>query len=70
MTWIILPWLLTWAAVGLSMFQRLVDPVALWGGLWLVVMGLSVVTPALVAIDKAIQLHRQVKASVLVNHAP
>ncbi len=52
------------------MFQRLVDPVALWGGLWLVVMGLSVVTPALVAIDKAIQLHRQVKASVLVNHAP
>ena len=51
--WIILGWLLTWAAVGLSMFQRLLDTVALSGGQWLVVMGLSVVTPALVAIDKA-----------------
>ena len=68
--WIILGWLLTWAAVGLSMFQRLLDTVALSGGQWLVVMGLSVVTPVLVAIDKAIQLHRQGKTGVLVKHAP
>ncbi len=68
--WIILGWLLTWAAVGLSMFQRLLDTVALSGGQWLVVMGLSVVTPALVAIDKGIQLHRRAKTDVLVKHAP
>ena len=59
-----------WAAVGLSMFQRLLDTVALSGGQWLVVMGLSVVTPALVAIDKGIQLHRRAKTDVLVKHAP
>ena len=61
--WIILGWLLTWAAVGLSMFQRLLDTVTLSGGQWLVVIGLSVVTPALVGIDKAVQLHRQRKAA-------
>ena len=58
------------AAVGLSMFQRLLDTVALSGGQWLVVIGLSVVTPTLVAIDKAIQLHRQSKAGSLAQHAP
>ena len=67
--WIILGWFLTWAAVGLSMFQRLLDTVALSGGQWLVVMGLSVVTPLLVAIDKAVQLHRQGKTAVLVKPA-
>ena len=51
------------------MFQRLLDTVALSGGQWLVVMGLSVVTPLLVAIDKAVQLHRQGKTAVLVKPA-
>jgi P-type Ca2+ transporter type 2C len=59
LAWITLGWFLTWAAVGLSMFQRLLDTVALSGGQWLVVIGLSVVTLTLVAIDKAIQIHRQ-----------
>jgi P-type Ca2+ transporter type 2C len=68
--WIILGWLLTWAAVGLSLFQGLLDTVALSGDQWLVVIGLSVVTPMLVAIDKAIQLHRQSKAGPLGQHAP
>jgi P-type Ca2+ transporter type 2C len=68
--WIILGWLLTWAAVGLSMFQRLLDTVTLSGGQWLVVMGLSVVTPLLVALDKGIQSRRQAKAGSLASHAP
>ncbi len=68
--WIILGWFLTWAAVGLSMFQRLLDTVDFSGGQWLVVMGLSVVTPVLVAIDKAVQLHRQGKTAVLVGKPP
>jgi P-type Ca2+ transporter type 2C len=57
--WIIAGWVLTWAAVELSMLQRLLDTVSLTGGQWLVVLGLSLVTPAFVGIDKAIQLHRQ-----------
>jgi P-type Ca2+ transporter type 2C len=68
--WIILGWLLTWAAVGLSMFQRLLDTVALSGDQWLVVIGLSVVTPTLVAIDKAIELHRHGRVGELGRHAP
>ena len=68
--WIILGWLLTWAAVGLSMFERLLDTVPLSGDEWLVVITLSVVTPALVAVDKAIQLRRKGKAGSLAPHAP
>ena len=68
--WIILGWLLTWAAVGLSMFERLLDTVPLSGDEWLVVIALSVVTPALVAVDKAIQLRRKGKAGSLAPHAP
>ena len=37
--WIILGWLLTWAAEGLSMFQRLLGTVALSGGQWPVALG-------------------------------
>jgi Ca2+-transporting ATPase len=57
--WIILGWVLTWAAVELNMLQRLLDTESLTGGYWLVVIGLSLVAPALVGIDKAVQLHRQ-----------
>jgi Ca2+-transporting ATPase len=56
--WIILGWLLTWAAVELSMFQRLLLTTSLSGGQWAVVLGLSILSPAFVAVDKAIQLRR------------
>ena len=57
--WIILGWVLTWAAVELNMLQRLLDTTSLTGGQWLVVLGLSLIAPAVVAVDKAIQLSRQ-----------
>jgi Ca2+-transporting ATPase len=57
--WIILGWVLTWAAVELGMFQRLLKTESLTGGQWLVVLALSLVMPAVVGVDKAIQLHRQ-----------
>ncbi len=52
--WIILGWILTWAAVELNMLQRLLDTESLTGGQWVVVIALSVVAPALVGIDKAL----------------
>ena len=54
--WIILGWILTWAAVELNMLQRLLDTESITGGQWVVVIALSLVAPALVGIDKAIQL--------------
>jgi P-type Ca2+ transporter type 2C len=57
--WIILAWFLTWAAVELGMFQRLLDTVSLTGGQWLTVLGLSLIAPAVVGVDKVIQLARQ-----------
>jgi Ca2+-transporting ATPase len=57
--WIILGWILTWAAVELHMLQRLLDTTSLSGGQWGVVIGLSLLAPAVVGIDKAIQLSRQ-----------
>ena len=61
--WIILGWILTWAAVELNMLQRLLDTESLTGGQWVVVIALSLVAPALVWADKAIQLRRQQKAA-------
>jgi P-type Ca2+ transporter type 2C len=60
--WIILGWLITWAAVELNMFQRLLDTTSLSGRQWVVVLALSLVAPAVVAADKLIQLSRQRKA--------
>ncbi len=59
--WIILGWVLTWAAVELHMLQRLLDTMSLTGGQWLAVIGLSLIAPVAVAIDKSIQLSRQPK---------
>lgn len=56
--WIILGWILTWAAVELHMLQRLLDTTSLTGGQWLAVLGLSLVMPAAVGIDKIVQLRR------------
>jgi P-type Ca2+ transporter type 2C len=63
MGWIILGWVLTWAGVELHMFQRLLDTESLTGGQWAIVLGLSLIAPALVWADKAIQLRRQQKAA-------
>jgi Ca2+-transporting ATPase len=62
MGWIILGWVLTWAGVELHMFQRLLDTESLTGGQWAWVLGLSLITPALVWADKTIQLRRQSRA--------
>ena len=56
--WLIAGWALTWAAVELGMLQRLLDTVSLSAGQWLVAMGLSLLTPTFVGIDKFIQLRR------------
>lgn len=56
--WIILGWFMTWAAVELGMLQRLLDTVSLSDGQWLSVLGLSLVAPLVVAIDKAFHLRR------------
>jgi Ca2+-transporting ATPase len=66
--WIILGWLLTWAAVELSMFQRLLQTTSLTGGQWVVVLALSLLAPAFVAADKFLQirhLDQQAKESRL-----
>jgi Ca2+-transporting ATPase len=60
--WIILGWVMTWAAVELGMFQRLLDTTSLSGGQWGVVLALSLPAPAVVAADKVIRLRRQRQA--------
>jgi P-type Ca2+ transporter type 2C len=52
--WIMLGWFLTWTAVELGMFQRLLGSMSLTGGQWVVVIGLSLLSPLFVTIDKAI----------------
>ena len=59
--WIILGWVLTWAAVELNMLQRLLDTTSLSGRQWIIVLALSLLAPAVVAVDKVIQLRRQSK---------
>ena len=59
MGWIILGWFLTWAGVELRMFQRLLDTQSLTGPQWAWVLGLSLLTPALVWADREIQQRRQ-----------
>src|SRR5580704_2565139 len=61
--WIILGWILTWAAVELGMLQRLLDTTSLSGREWVVVLALSLIAPAFVAADKLIQLRRQSKTT-------
>jgi P-type Ca2+ transporter type 2C len=59
MGWIILGWILTWLAVQLNVLQQLLDTTSLSGGQWGTVLALSLIAPAVVGIDKAIQLSRQ-----------
>jgi Ca2+-transporting ATPase len=62
MGWIILGWGLTWAAVELGMLQRLLDTESLTGGQWAIVLGLSLLAPALVWVDKELELRREKKS--------
>jgi Ca2+-transporting ATPase len=57
--WIAVGWFMTWAAVELGMFQRLLDTTSLTRGQWLVVLALSLIAPAVVAADKFLQLRSQ-----------
>jgi Ca2+-transporting ATPase len=57
--WILLGWFLSWAAVELGMLQRLLSTVSLTGGEWAVVLGLSLLSPCYIAIDRAIKIRRQ-----------
>ncbi|HXD64339.1 MAG TPA: cation-translocating P-type ATPase [Solirubrobacteraceae bacterium] len=59
MGWIIFGWFLTWAGVELPMLQRLLDTESLTGSQWALVLGLSLIAPALVWADKAITNRRQ-----------
>src|SRR6516165_10232044 len=68
--WILLGWFMTWAAVELHMFQRLLDTTSLTGGEWGTVLGLSLIAPAIVGVDKAIQLRRQRSAVGALNQEP
>jgi Ca2+-transporting ATPase len=61
--WIILGWVLAWAGVELNMFQRLLDTESLSGAQWAIVLGLSLIVPALVWADKEISLRRQRRAT-------
>ncbi|MFY9863027.1 MAG: hypothetical protein WAK58_04390, partial [Trebonia sp.] len=54
-----LGWILTWAAVELNMLQRLLDTTSLTGREWIIVLALSLLAPAVVAVDKILQLRRQ-----------
>jgi P-type Ca2+ transporter type 2C len=61
--WVILGWILTWAAVQLNMLQTLLDTTSLTGREWVIVLALSLLAPAVVAADKVLQLRHQRKAS-------
>jgi P-type Ca2+ transporter type 2C len=61
--WILLGWALTWAAVELGMMQRVLDTVSLSGNQWAVVIGLSLISPVVLAIDKAIQIAQLKRAA-------
>ncbi len=63
--WIMLGWILTWAAVELNMLQRLLDTVPLTGAQWGLVLALSLVAPAFTAVDKALHLRKVNRASML-----
>jgi P-type Ca2+ transporter type 2C len=68
--WIILGWFLTWAAVELNMLQRLLDTTSLSGREWIIVLALSLLAPAAVAIDKVLQLRHQRTAQTAPSAEP
>jgi Ca2+-transporting ATPase len=61
-TWIIIGWLAIWAGIELPMLQRLLLTTSLTGRQWGLVIGLSLVSPALLAVDKVIQVRKATSA--------
>jgi Ca2+-transporting ATPase len=59
--WIMLGWFLSWAAIELPMFQRALDTTPLTGAQWVLIIGLSLIAPIVVEIDKAVMRHRRSK---------
>ena len=64
--WIMAGWFLTWAAVELSLMQRALDTTSLTGAQWGLVIGLSLIAPLIVEIDKALARHRHTATPELV----
>src|SRR5262249_32252993 len=62
-------WILAWDAVELRPLQRLLDTMSLSGRQWVVVLLLSLIAPAFVGVDKAIQLSRQRKTTASESNA-
>jgi len=58
LSWIGLGALVTWLAVELPLLQRPLDTVSLTGAQWLLVVGLALIAPVLVEIDKAVGRYR------------
>ena len=56
--WILLGWVLTWAAVELNMLQRILLTTSLSGAQWALCIGLSAISPGVIWIDKSIQIRR------------
>jgi Ca2+-transporting ATPase len=56
MGWIMLGWALTIAAVETRVLQRSLDTVSLTGAQWILVVGLSLVSPLYVAVEKLLQI--------------
>jgi P-type Ca2+ transporter type 2C len=57
--WIMLGWFMTWAAVELNMFQRLLETTSLNGREWVIVLALSLIGPTVVAADKVLRVRQQ-----------
>jgi Ca2+-transporting ATPase len=57
-TWIIVGWVLTWAGVELAMLQRLLETTSLTSAQWLTVIALSLLAPAVVAVDRLVERAR------------
>jgi len=56
---VILGWAITIAAVEVGFFQRLLETVALTGSQWFVVLGLSLLAPLVIGVDRWLQLRRE-----------
>ena len=56
--WLLMPAALTYLAIELPAMNRVLDTVSLTGGQWLVMIGLSLVLPIAIEIDKAIRRRR------------
>ena len=57
--WIMLGWFITWTAIELPMFQRALETVPLTGAQWALIIGLSLIAPVVVEIDKAVSRRHQ-----------